>query len=217
MEEMDAKPEENAGLLPRKEEGNPKTMVEETSLFSPVEVSGISEVLVEKDVEESEVEEKLQELLRGISEETLQLREFLVEENKLVSELCVSIRQIMGKLGVSFSISPQEIPVKKKVKRVVLNGEGRLILFSEKGEVRSGFLSEYPPRVVMAVLWVVMPKLARVVVRYRKKVSKRVGFFRKLKKELESIAKAVVGGKEGHGKSAGETGNVEESVEGREG
>ena len=130
MEEMDAKPEENAGLLPRKEEGNPKTMVEETSLFNPVEVSGISEVLVEKDVEESEVEEKLQELLSGISEETLQLREFLVEENKLVSELCESIRQIMGKLGVSFSIPPQDIPVKKKVKRVVLNGEGRLILFS---------------------------------------------------------------------------------------
>jgi len=69
----------------------------------------------------------------------------------------------------------------------------------------------------MAVLWVGIPKLARVVVSYSKKSSKRVGFFRKLKKELESIAKAVVGGKEGHGKSAGETGNVEESVEGREG
>lgn len=215
MEEVDAKPEENAGLLPKREEGNPKTVVKEENFFSAVEVSGISEVLVEKGVDESEVELRLQELLRGISEETLQLREFLVEENKLVSELCVSIKQIMGKLGVSFNISVQDIPVKKKVKKVVLNGEGRLILFSEKGVVRSGLLAEYPPRVVLAVLWVVMPKLANVVVRYRKKVSKRVGLFRRLKRELEGIAKAVVGGKK-DGKYAEETGDVEEPGKGRE-
>jgi len=208
MEEMDAEPKQHAELLPEKDEAGQKEVVEEEVFFHPVEASEKGDVLVEEGIEEStvEIEQKLQELLRGISEETLQLREFLMEESKLVNELCVSIKLIMKKLNVSFDISPREIPVKKKVKRVILDEEGRLILFSEKGEVRSGFLAEYPPRIVMAVLYVVMPKLAKVVVVYTKKVRSRVSLFRKLKKELKSIAKAVVGGKEETVKAGGREG-----------
>lgn len=197
MEKMDAERKQDAEPLP-KEEGSQKKIGEEAEFFPPLRFSEKKgEVLVEKGIEESEidVEQGLQKLLRGISEETLRLREFLMEENRLVNELCVSIKQIMKKINVSFDIPPQKIPVEKKVERVILNEEGYLMLFSGKGEVSSAFLAEYPPGVVMAVLWVVMPKLTEVVVGYRKKVSKRVGFFRRLKKELKDIAKTVVGGK----------------------
>ena len=69
------------------------------------------------------------------------------------------------------------------------------MLVSHTGGVRSAFLAEYPPEVVMVVLWTVMPKLAEVVARYKRKVNRRIGFFRKLKMELKTIAKIVAGGK----------------------
>jgi hypothetical protein len=113
-----------------------------------------------------------------------------------MSELCVSLKQILKKLNVSFDIPPQNLPLSKKVKKVILNEEGHLILVYEKDEVNSAFLAEYPPEIVMAALWVIMPELAKVVMLYRKKISTRANFFGKVKKELKSVVNAIVG-KEG--------------------
>jgi hypothetical protein len=194
MEEKNAKPKGTAETPPKEESQSEAT--EETYFFHPMQLSEESEeVLDEKEIEKSkvEIEQKLQELLKSISEETLQLSEFLMEENKLMNELCISLKQILKKLNVSFSIPPRDIPLRKKVKKVILNEEGHLILVHEKGEVNSAFLAEYPPEIVMAVLWVVMPELAKVVMLYRKKISTRANFFGKVKKELKSVVKAIVG------------------------
>jgi hypothetical protein len=102
----------------------------------------------------------------------------------------------LKKLNVSFNIPPQNVPIGKNIKKVILNEEGHLILVYEKGDVNSGFLAEYPPEIVMAVLWTVMPELAKVVMLYRKKISMRVNFFGKVKKELKDVVKAIIG-KEG--------------------
>jgi hypothetical protein len=193
-EEKNAKPKGTAETPPKEESQSEAT--EETYFFHPMQLSEESEeVLDEKEIEKSkvEIEQKLQELLRSISEETLQLSEFLMEENKLMNEICISLKQILKKLNVSFNIPPHDIPLRKKVKKVILNEEGHLILVHEKGEVNSAFLAEYPPEIVMAVLWVVMPELAKVVMLYRKKISMRANFFGKIKKELKSVAKAIVG------------------------
>ena len=190
VDEINPESEQHAEPLPKKE--SQKEIVEEP-IFHPVQLSSKSE---EADESEIEVEQKLQQLLKDISEETLQLREFLTEENRLMNELCTSIKQIMKKLAISFDIPPHNIPVQKKVKRIILNEEGHLTLYYEKGEAHSAFLAEYPPEIVIAVLWIVMPKLAKVVTAYRKKISSRISLFRKLKKELKTIAKAVVGSKD---------------------
>lgn len=196
MEKVDAKPKQESQPMPKEQE-NQKGTGEDAKFFYPVQFPERKKgVLVEKGMEEPQVGiEEVQELLRNIGEETSQLRGFLMEERKLMNELCVSIKQILKKINVSFNIPPQNIPVKKGAKRVILNEEGYLMLIYGRDDVNSAFLAEYPPRVVMAVLWVVMPKLAEVVTSYRKKVGKRVGFFRKLKRELKNIAKAVVGEK----------------------
>jgi sucrose-6-phosphate hydrolase SacC (GH32 family) len=191
MEEMDPEPEQHAESLPKTEKGSQKEIVEEP-IFHPVQLS----TKTEEDESEIEVEQKLQELLKDISEVTLQLREFLTEENRLMNELCVSIKQIMKKLGVSFDIPPRNIRANKKIKRVILNEEGHLTFYHEKGEAHSAFLAEYPPEIVIAVLWTVMPKLAKVVATYRKKIRSRISLFKKLKTELKTIAKAVVGTKD---------------------
>jgi sucrose-6-phosphate hydrolase SacC (GH32 family) len=193
MEEMDPEREQNAESLPKSEKESQEETVEEP-IFPPVQLSSKSEEEVGES--EIEVEQKLQQLLKDISEETLQLREFLTEENRLMNELCVSIKQIMKKLGVSFDIPPHNIRASKNIKRIILNKEGHLTFFYEKGEAHSAFLAEYPPEIVIAVLWIVMPKLAKVVATYRKKIRSRVSLFRKLKSELKTIAKAVVGSKD---------------------
>jgi hypothetical protein len=194
MEEKNVKSKGTAET-PQKEEAQSET-AEETSFFHPMQLSEESEeILDEKEIEKSktEIEQKLQELLKSIDEETLQLSEFLMEENKLMNEICISLKQILKKLNISFNIPPHDIPLRKKIKKVILNEEGHLILVHEKGEVNSAFLAEYPPEIVMAVLWDVMPELAKVVMLYRKKISTRANFFGKIKKELKGVVKAIVG------------------------
>jgi len=180
-------------------EGTQTDAVEKSYFFHPMKLSDESgETLDEAEIEKSkvEIEQKLQELLKSISEETLQLSEFFMEESNLVTELCTSLKQILKKLNVSFNIPPQDMPLRTKVKKAILNDEGHLILVHEKGEVTSAFLAEYPPEIVMAALWDIMPELARVITLYRKKISTRVSFFGKVKKELKGVAKAMTGSKE---------------------
>ena len=190
------KPNENVET-PAKEEKQIE-VTEGAYFFHPVQLSEEGgETLDEKEIEKSkvEIEQKLQELLRSINEETLQLSEFLMEEHELMTEVCTSLKQVLKKLNVSFNIPPKDIPIKKKIKKVILNEEGHLILVYEKGDVYSAFLAEYPPEIVMAVLWVLMPELAKVIMLYRKKISTRVNFFGKVKKELKSVVKAIIGDK----------------------
>lgn len=191
---QDTKVDENQERGESREES-----VEEAYFFHPMQFSEASEEVL--DVEEiekhkAEFEQKLQELLKSISEETLQLSEFLMEEGKLIKELCSSLRQVLKKLNVSFNIPSKDMPIKAKVKRVILNEECHLILVYEKGEVHSAFLGEYPPEIVMATLLVIMPELAKVIMLYRKKISARVSFFGRIKKELKNVVKAIIGDKE---------------------
>jgi hypothetical protein len=195
MAEKQVKPKVNAEPPPKGENQNAEA-VEETYFFHPIQISDENaEVLSEEQIEKSkvEIEQKLQELLKAISEETLQLSEFLIEENNLVQELCMSLKQILKKLNISFNIPPQNVPLRRQVKKVILNEECHLIIVHEKGEVNSASLAEYSPEIVMAVLLAIMPELAKVVTLYRKKISTRVNFFGKVKRELKNIAKAIVG------------------------
>ena len=158
-----------------------------------------TELFFERSSEEEDLmtSPRLQDLLNEIGEESLHLREFMMEESRLMNELSLAIKTLMKRLRVSFAIPPENIPVRKHVTKIVLNEDGYLKLYSEKNELCSLFLAEYPPRIVMTILRVVMPKLVEVVKLYRERVSRRVGFFRQLKKELGSITSIVKGSKKG--------------------
>lgn len=199
MEETDATQRQNVDSLQKEEKTSQKDVTKEAYFFHPVQLSEESgQIIDEKEIEKSniEIEQKLQELLRSISEETLQLNEFLTRENELMNDICISIKQVLQRINVSFNIPPHDIPGKRKAKRIILNKECHLTLVYQKGQVRSAFLAQYPPEIVMAVLWIIMPELARAIMRYRKKISKRVSLFEKVKMELKNITKAMVGGKE---------------------
>ncbi|MGD8545397.1 MAG: hypothetical protein PVH12_04385, partial [Candidatus Bathyarchaeota archaeon] len=97
---------------------------EGTGFIYPVQVpSEEGEVLAEKEKEEERMEQELHKFLNSIGEETLQLKEFLSEENRLMNELCISIRKILKKLNIAFNIPPQKVPLRREAKRVILNEE----------------------------------------------------------------------------------------------
>ncbi len=197
MENKDAATNENVGSGAAEEKIQEES-VDEAYFFHPLEVSESEQTssLEEFEKHKADFEQKLQELLRSISEETLQLSEFLMEEDRLIRELCDSLKQILKKLKVSFYIPPREIPIRGKVKKVILNDECHLILVYEKGEVHSAFLAEYSPEIVLATLLVIMPELAEALTLYRKRISTRVNLFGRIKKELKNVVKAIVGSKE---------------------
>jgi len=186
-EEPNAKPKENARLLPRNE--SQEATADDEHFFHPVQLSDKTEE--DPDEKDAENEQKLQELLKNMSEETVQLNAFMTEESKLMNELCTSLKQILKTIHVSVNIQPEDIPLKKKIKEVTLSQNGDLILISEKDEKHSAFLAEYPPEIVMAVLWVVIPELAKVITMYKKRTGVRVNFFGRVKKELKNAAKAL--------------------------
>jgi uncharacterized coiled-coil protein SlyX len=137
----------------------------------------------------AEVEKRFTELLTTISEETIQLGELLVEEKKLIQELCTLLRHILKRLDMTFNLSLKAIPeLQPKAKRIMLNKEGRLIVMYEKDKV-SKVLEDYPPEIVLSVIWNVIPELEKSMRAHRKKISERIRMFEKIKKELKNIQK----------------------------
>lgn len=136
-----------------------------------------------------EMEQKFEELLRVIREETLQLSEFLVEEKRLIHESYVLLKLTLRQLNASFHISPKMIPLSEKTRHVILNEEGHLILVNEKGGLSSKALEDYPPEVILNVLWVILPELSEMIVGYRKRISFRVNIFEKIGREFKNLHK----------------------------
>jgi hypothetical protein len=173
------------------------------------EVSSASFEKVDKPI--GEMEQKFDDLLRVVKEETLQLSEFLIEEKRLVQELCILLKLTLRQLNASFHISPKMISVPEKVKHVILNEEGHLILIDDKGGVNSKALEDYSPEVILNVLWVVLPELSEIIVGYRKRISFRVNVFEKISREFRNLHKMFTRTREEQAIEGSETSAEEET------
>lgn len=187
MSEINTAPNDNT--KPSQTGENQTETVDELTLFHPVHLS-------DDYGDPHEKEENMRELMRNINEESSRLSEFLATENKLIIEICTSLAQVLKKLNISFNIPSVDLPFQEDIRNVTLDKGGYLKLFYGKGEVNSAFLAEYSPEIVMAVLWVVMPELTKAIALQRKKVSKRIGIFEAMKKELKNVVKTIVGANE---------------------
>lgn len=150
------------------------------------------EKLEAKETEQTrgEIELKLDDFLRTMNEEIMQLSEFVIEEKKSTRELCVVLRRILKHLDVGFTIPPKNIPFFKKARQIILNSHGHLLIIYEDGRVDSNVLEDCSPETVLTVVWNVIPKLRRIIKLYREKIGLRVNFFEKIRRELENASKA---------------------------
>jgi len=131
--------------------------------------------------------DQIQESLKTLSEETLQLSEFLWQEEKLINELCVLLKLILKKLNLSFNIPANVLPQTEKIQRIILNEEAHLILINDQNEVKSTALEDYPPHVIFNLVSFVIPELSKSFTSYRKRMSLRISLFERINQELRSI------------------------------
>jgi len=92
---------------------------ETTQFYQSPEILEKSECLDEKEIEKlREIERKLQDVLKMIEEETMQLSEFIMEEKNLTNESCSLLRSVLKKLKISFKLPPKIVRLPKKPKEV---------------------------------------------------------------------------------------------------
>lgn len=133
------------------------------------------------------LDSQMQESLRVLSEETLQLSEYLWQEDKLIKELCALLRVVLKKLGLSFNLPPNVLPQTEKAQRIILNDEAHLILINDQNEVKSKALEDNPPNIVFNVISFVVPELGKSLTFYRKRIGVRISLFEKVNQELRKI------------------------------
>jgi len=131
--------------------------------------------------------DQIQESLKVLSEETLQLSEFLWQEEKLIKELCVLLKLVLGQLNLSFNLPTNILPKTDKVQRIILNDEAHLILINDQNEVRSKALEDLPSPVIFNIVSFVVPELGKSFTSYRKRISLRISFFERVNQELRNI------------------------------
>jgi hypothetical protein len=165
---------------------NQTALAENGAIFCPAELAE-----TRSNEDNGKTEQKLTEILQSMNSETLQLNQAITEEGRIIEDVCLSLKEVTTKLGVSFNVPPQDVPTNKGTKKAILDEQCRLTFTYGNEEKQTAFLAEYPPQTVMVVLWEVIPELAKAVSIYRKRMNARASFFTKVKQELKAAAKSI--------------------------
>ena len=131
--------------------------------------------------------EQMQESLKVLSEETLQLSELIWQESKLTREFCALLKQVLKQLNMSFNLPVDIFPKGAKLQQVILNSEAHLILINDKNEVESKALEDYPSDVVFNLVSFIIPELGKSLGLHRQKISVRIDFFDRVNRELRNL------------------------------
>lgn len=138
------------------------------------------------------LDEKMQESLKILSEETLQLSEFIWQEEKLIKELCALLKHVLKQLNISFNLPLDTLPHPDRTRRIMLNDEAHLIFINDQNEVRTKALEDYPSNAIFNVILFVIPELGRSLTSYRKRISLRISLFDRVNQELKNLRNIFV-------------------------
>jgi len=136
----------------------------------------------------SALSEQMQESLRVLSEETLQLSELIWQEAKLTREFCALLKQVLSQLNMSFNLPVNIFSSEgRKLQQVILNPEAHLILINDKNEVESKALEDYSPSVMFNLVSFIIPELAKALALNRQRLNVRIELFDKVNRELRNL------------------------------
>ncbi len=185
-------------------------------LLEKVEVqqqSGSSQNLITADIHQNMLTDQvskgpIDEALKNLNEEALQLSELLDHEEKLIKELCTLLRQVLGQLKISFGIQADVVPQPWGAPRMYLNAEAHVISINDKNEVTSRALEHYPPHIIFNIVTFVLPELSKSLTSYRQKISSRIDLFDRINQELKNLSKVFGNGP----RKSEEDGSLEDGV-----
>lgn len=135
----------------------------------------------------SALSEQMQESLRVLSEETLQLSELIWQEAKLTREFCALLKQVLRQLNMSFNLPVNIFSEGRKLQQVILNPEAHLILINDKNEVESKALEDYSPNIIYNLVSFIIPELAKSLALNRQRLNVRIELFDKVNRELRNL------------------------------
>jgi len=135
----------------------------------------------------SALSEQMQESLRVLSEETLQLSELIWQEAKLTREFCALLKQVLRQLNMSFNLPVNIFSEGRKLQQVILNPEAHLILINDKNEVESKALEDYSPNIIYSLVSFIIPELAKSLALNRQRLNVRIELFDKVNRELRNL------------------------------
>jgi hypothetical protein len=133
------------------------------------------------------VSEQMQESLKVLSEETLQLSELIWQEAKLVREFCALLKQVLRQLNISFNLPVSTFPEGRKLQQVILNSEAHLILINDKNEVDSRALEEYSSDIVFNLVSFIIPELSKSLTLFRQRINVKIELFDRVNRELRNL------------------------------
>jgi len=140
--------------------------------------------------EGSNIEDKLGEFFKGFVEEVTQLNKSLIEEKRMINELCNLLAQILGSVGTSLDIPVQRMKRLRNAKQIRVSSEGQILVICEDG-VESE-LKFYPTEMIHEILWAIFPEVVKAIRNYKDKVIKRVTLLGKIKSELTDLRRALL-------------------------
>ncbi len=148
------------------------------------------------------VNEQMNESLRVLSEETLQLSELVWQESKLTKEFCMLLKHVLRQLNMSFNLPVDVFPRGQKLQQVILNSEAHLILINDKNEVESKALEDCSSDVVFNLVSFIVPKLSKSLTLYRQKINVRIELYDKVNRELRNLRNVTDSRSERHQESS---------------
>jgi len=129
----------------------------------------------------------MQESLKVLSEETLQLSELIWQEAKLTKEFCAVLKQVLKQLKISFNLPVNLVANGQRLQQAILNPEAHLILINDKNEVESRALEDYSPDVISNMISYIVPELSKSLTLYRQKIAVRIDLFDRVNRELRNL------------------------------
>lgn len=131
--------------------------------------------------------DQMQESLKVLSEETLQLSELIWQEAKLTKEFCAVLKQVLKQLKISFNLPVNLLANGQRLQQAILNSEAHLILINDKNEVESRALEDYPPDVISNMISHIVPELSKSLTLYRRNIAVRIDLFDRVNRELRNL------------------------------
>ncbi len=135
----------------------------------------------------TEQNEKVQEMLRQMQEEAMQISELTLMQKDYISEISTYIKRVLIMLPYSIEIAMTTLGNKGKKGKVFLNRNAHVIMTSDSDEATSTPLTELEPEHSMAVLSDAMPKIEEGLRVKRERMQDETTRLEQLAIQMESV------------------------------
>jgi len=135
----------------------------------------------------TEQNEKVQEMLRQMQEEAMQISELTLMQKDYISEISTYIKRVLIMLPYSIEVAMATLGNRGKKGKAFLNKNAHVIMTSDGDEATSTPLAELEPDLSMAVLTDAMPKIEEGLRIKRERMQDETTRLEQLAIQMESV------------------------------